>query len=134
MKNNILLVLILSVIFTGCFSSNNSNSEVKLVDDIDRPLIEEVAEGEELEFIGTYDSKTGVMTDISCYCFQTGYFTTEEGDKIVICFEDGTEEVPCSENLRIVGYYENVKITPEYTSPCAAGEREVFHVTEYECL
>ena len=117
----------------GCFSSNNSNTEVNKKDVSQDKVINE-EESENLKFIGTYESKTGVMTNISCYCFQTGYFTTEEGNEIVICFKDGTKEASCSDNLRIVGYFKNITITPEETSPCSAGEREIFHVTEYECM
>ncbi len=134
MKKNILVVLILSVLFVGCFSSNNSNtreegSNMDMLDENENKII-----GDELEFIGTYDSKTGVMVNISCYCFQTGYFTSKEGKEFVICFEDGTEEAPCSKKLKIIGYFENVVIEPENTSPCPKGERELFYVTKFECL
>jgi len=137
MKKNILVILILSVVLMGCFSSNNSNTESntttkgEVQTESNNNLIEE---GEQNSYFGTYDSKKGVMTDISCYCYQTGYFTTEDGEEFVICFKDDMEEATCSENLKIEGYFENVTITSDENSPCSAGEREIFYVTKFECM
>ncbi len=85
-------------------------------------------------YTGQYESKTGVMVDISCYCFQVGYFTATSGEELVICFHTGTDEAPCSENLQIEGYFETKKIEPDNNSHCPAGNMELFYVTNYKCL
>lgn len=90
--------------------------------------------GDEYEFVGTYESKTGVMTDISCYCYQVGYFYATNGEDFVVCFPDGTQEPSCSENVKIDGYFQYVEITPDNNSACSAGGMEIFHVTDFECL
>ena len=116
----IIFVYFLALITAGssCFSGNNGN---------------EATNNEEEEFTGTYDSKTGVMNSISCYCFEVGYFTNKKGEEFPICFDEYGEEPDCTENLYIKGYFEDITIEPENTSPCPAGTMEIFIVTEYEC-
>ncbi|MBN2890227.1 MAG: hypothetical protein JXL97_00030 [Bacteroidales bacterium] len=149
MKKNLFLTLLISfsLIIWSCGTNNstndedeNENTEIKTnnyEDEYDENDIDDNVDdiiGDEFEFIGTYESKTGVMVDISCYCFQVGYFYANNGEEFVVCFPDGMEEPSCSENLRIDGYFEVTQISPEETSPCSEGERELFYVTEYECM
>ena len=91
------------------------------------------ATSNEKEFTGTYDSKTGVMNNISCYCHEVGYFTTQKGEEFPICFDEYGEEPTCTENLYIKGDFENITIEPEITSPCPKGTLKIFMVTEFEC-
>lgn len=147
MKKSYLLLFLLSfsVLLWSCGSDNssdydnNDNSSVTTTDDYDEDFYDnncydDDVVGDEYVFTGTYDSKTGVMTDISCYCFQVGYFSADNGEEFPICFPDGTDEASCSENLKIEGYFQLVEITPDNTSPCSAGEMEIFYVTSFECL
>ncbi len=122
MKNKLLLLSIfgLTVLTTSCFTNKRSNNN-------------SVKNTEKLEYIGTYDSKKGIMNDISCYCFEVGFFVATSGEELVICFEELKEEASCSENLKITGYLKTVTISPENTSPCSAGKREIFYVTDFEC-
>ena len=153
MKKNIFFTVFisLSLVFASCGSSNTSdyedddNNNVETTDfDNDNNYYDDENVNEyndddeiiddEYIFTGTYDSKTGVMVDISCYCYQVGYFHAENGEEFAICFPNKMEEANCSEKLEIEGYFESVKINPESTSPCQAGEQELFYVTDYRCL
>lgn len=147
MKKNLLFTLLItfSMFLLSCGSDNSSDTDYEDEDNIEVTTndsdYDDVSDNDVneiddyiFEYTGSYESKTGVMTDISCYCFQVGYFTTDGGEEIVICFADGMEEASCSENLKIVGYFETVSINPDENSPCSSGDRELFHVTEFECL
>ena len=120
MKSKILLIFFASLtILSSCFlgkknKTTNTTTTAK-------------------EYTGSYVRKTGVMNNISCYCFKVGNFTTEAEETIVICFDKIDDEPTCSENLHIKGSFESVTIQPEDTSPCPAGTMEVFMVSEFEC-
>lgn len=143
MKNKLFFIFLISfsIFLFSCGSNNNSDyqndnyteitTDVNKTDDdnSDDDII-----GDEYEFIGTYESKTGVMTDISCYCYQVGYFYATNGEDFVVCFPDGTQEPSCSENIKINGYFQYEEITPDNKSACSAGGMKIFHVTDFECL
>jgi len=139
MNKNLVLILVISfsMFLWSCGSNNNSSNEYEddsnVENSVDANKNTPVGE-DSFGFTGTYESKTGVMTDISCYCFQVGYFYADNGEKFIVCFPDGTEEAACSENLKINGYFETVKIDPDDNSSCSAGEREIFYVTDFECM
>lgn len=82
---------------------------------------------------GQYRSRTGVMSSISCYCFQAGELVDERGEKTYLCWE-GEEEAPRScENIRVWGEYTSKTREEDPNSPCPAGEMRYFSVQKYEC-
>ena len=120
MKSKVLLIIFASLtILSSCFLGKKNNTS--------NPI------NTEKEYTGTYQSKTGVMNNISCYCYKVGNFTTEAGETIVICFDKIDDEPTCSENLHIKGIFESITIKPEETSPCSEGTMDVFMVSEFEC-
>ena len=87
---------------------------------------------EETTLIGNYQSVRGVMDPLSCYCFNAGYLTTPDNDKILICFEKDDENINC-ENIQVMGSYQSKKINSEPTNPCPSGEMTLLYVSSYEC-
>jgi len=81
---------------------------------------------------GSYRSIKGVMTDLSCYCYNSGYLTTESGELIPVCFPNDDTEIDY-ETVTFTGAYENRTVTSEPTSPCPPGERTLFIVQSHEC-
>ncbi|MBN2662325.1 MAG: hypothetical protein JXR68_01640 [Bacteroidales bacterium] len=145
MKNKLFFILLISfpLFLFSCGSDNtsdysNDNDYTDVTTDYyttdDDDYADDDIIGDEYEFIGTYESKTGVMTDISCYCYQVGYFYATNGEDFVVCFPNGTEEPMCYENVKIDGYFQYVEITPDNNSACSAGGMEIFYVTDFECL
>jgi hypothetical protein len=82
---------------------------------------------------GTFESQQGVMTTLSCYCFNGGFLTTATEKQIPICFENNSDNINCK-MINVTGFYKTVKNTPEPTSPCKKGEMTYFKVVSYKCL
>jgi len=82
---------------------------------------------------GNFQSLMGVMNNLSCYCYNTGYLTLDEETKIAVCFKDVEEKIRCT-RLKVIGSYENVAVDPDPQSPCSEGTRKIFMVKSYECL
>ncbi|MBL0912899.1 MAG: hypothetical protein IBJ09_11060 [Bacteroidia bacterium] len=88
-----------------------------------------------VQLSGTFDSKRGIMHDISCYGFNIGFLSTTEA-KYVVCFDrlpNGSDiDVNCNEDqVWVEGYFET-KEAPS-GGPCSAGTREIFYVTKWHC-
>jgi hypothetical protein len=85
-------------------------------------------------FTGKFQSVKGVMNELSCYCYDAGYLTTSDGNRIAVCFEKTTSDsINCFENLTVSGIFENVKRESSQNDPCPAGEMTILKVTEYKC-
>ena len=112
------------VLFSGCTLNNKDTQEIST--DIQSVTKQQ----ESLE--GTYESVMGVMDSLSCYCFNGGYLTTQDGKEIPICFENDQEEIKC-DYVVMEGYYKTKKINPEPTNPCPAGEMSYFNIVSYSC-
>lgn len=82
---------------------------------------------------GTFESQKGVMTPLSCYCFNSGMLTASDGKKINICFGENDKEISCK-TISVTGFYKTVKNSPEQTSPCPKGEMTYFSVVNFKCL
>lgn len=82
---------------------------------------------------GTFESKQGVMTPLSCYCFNGGFLTTSDDKHIPVCFENNNNIINC-QALSVTGFYKTVKNNPEPTSPCPKGEMTYFRVIRFKCL
>jgi len=88
-----------------------------------------------ITLIGNYESLKGVMNEVSCYCYNVGYLTTNDNSKIVLCFDElkDVDKVNCSSKLTVTGYYKTKKITSSLNNPCPSGEMEIFIVTSFSC-
>ncbi len=82
---------------------------------------------------GTFESKQGVMTPLSCYCFNGGFLTTSDAKSIPVCFDNEANNMDCKK-IRVTGYYKTMTNNPEPTSPCPKGEMTYFGVVSYTCL
>ena len=87
---------------------------------------------ETLTLKGTFKSTKGVMTALSCYCFNGGYLTDNNGQEVALCFEDD-KNIPCN-RIAVTGYYTTQTNTPEPTSPCPKGEARYFKVISLDCF
>lgn len=81
---------------------------------------------------GQFRSVKGVMDPLSCYCFNAGYLTLENGEEIPVCLKTDQEEAPCA-NIRVEGNFVNRKNQPEPTSPCPAEEKRYFQIEKITC-
>lgn len=89
---------------------------------------------EEISLTGAFESKMGVMHNISCYCFNVGFLETDAGEKVVVCFDKmEQEEKPKCSTIQVKGYYETKKIESDSNSPCPGGERKIFYVNSFVC-
>jgi hypothetical protein len=89
-------------------------------------------QNEEMLISGNYQSVLGVMDYLSCFCFNAGYLTTVDNDRVPLCFQEGEEDVNCT-TIHAKGYYQSKKINPEPTNTCLAGEMTLFYVSSHEC-
>jgi len=112
------LIIILLIINCGLI---NKNSKMEKTEKL-------------ITLVGTYESLQGVMNDISCYGYNIGYLTTKDNE-IVICFDEmkNVDKVVCDKKLTVKGNYKTVKVEENFNSPCPAGEREIFMVSEFSC-
>lgn len=89
---------------------------------------------------GKFSCKRGVMTKLSCYCFDAGYITTASGDEIAICFEKGemeaaaqkSEEFGC-DDITVTGVYVDKVIAPEAGEVCSPGTMRYLKVMSFNC-
>lgn len=79
-----------------------------------------------LTLTGTFESKKGVMTELSLYCYNCGYLTTSDNNEIALCFE-GDEDIP-EGILTVTGNYATVSKDDKPNSQT----KEVFKVTSYK--
>jgi len=85
---------------------------------------------------GKYDSKKGVMHNISCYGVNIGYLTNAAGEKTVVCFdrmENGNDLNVSCEHIKVEGYYEEI-IKEADGGSCVSGKLNVLFVETWSCL
>jgi hypothetical protein len=80
---------------------------------------------------GTFRSMKGVMDPLSCYCYNSGYLSTSNGERIAVCIKD--EDVELCTNITVKGAYEKITVASSPNSPCPGGEREIFVIESYTC-
>ena len=121
-KNHLFLLgLICSVLlFSGCLYKKSES----------QPLLSDLNDLSSLS--GSYSSVQGVMDSLSCYCFNAGYLTLENGRSVAVCFEDEKLNISC-DKVVIEGKYKTEKINFEETSPCTDGEMTYFNAESYKC-
>lgn len=123
-ENLIFLIFLMILISCGTAKQKSVNN------------LEEAIVGEKLSTLsGIYESRQGVMANISCYCYKVGYLTTSDNMPIVVCFDEleKSDEVKCDGKMTVSGKFKKIKIQPEETNPCPEGEMEVFMVESYIC-
>lgn len=89
---------------------------------------------------GSFSSKRGVMHEISCYCFDSGFVTTDAGDKVAVCFEKNemeaarknSEKFSCS-RIKVTGTYVTKTISPE-DGACSSGSMRYLKVASFKCM
>jgi len=116
---NIYLILFLALTFSACSSSKNSKNNTS-------------SNTKTTSYTGDFKSIKGVMNDLSCYCYNSGFLTTDDGAEISICFNDNNITIDC-ERITVEGYFENIIIEDNPNSPCSGGEKETFIVTNFNC-
>lgn len=89
-----------------------------------------------MTIVGKFKSKQGVMTPLSCYCYEGGEIITDTKEAINICLKDvkNAENAQNCTKISITGYYITQENNPEPTSPCAKGAMRYFKVISYKCL
>lgn len=88
----------------------------------------------EITVTGIFKSMKGVMTDLSCYCFASGYITQNNGVSIPVCFDElGNLDVICNDELTVKGTFKVKKIVADKYNPCPSGEMEILYVKSYQC-
>ena len=92
---------------------------------------EEVLETDAIEqrtLIGSFRSVSGVMNELSCYCSNGGYVTTEDGSEFAVCF-NANEVVPSCDKITVTGYMTSKSI--ESNGACPGGMMGFLKVQEY---
>lgn len=63
---------------------------------------------------GSFRSVSGVMDELSCYCSNGGYVTTEDGAMVAVCFD---EPVESCDKITVTGYRTSKKIQSNGACP-----------------
>lgn len=115
------------ILISSCGVTTKTYSEI-----IDKKL----GTVENEKFIGVYHSKKGVMHDISCYGYNIGFLTLDNGSEIVICFDklknSSDLTIDCTNKISVSGVFEDIVIVNN--GACASGTRKIFYATEWKCL
>lgn len=82
---------------------------------------------------GTYRSLKGVMHPYSCYGYNVGILTKDNGDEVPVYFKDESIDISC-ERIRLKGKLVEMVNEPEDSSPCASGKMTFYVVKSYTCL
>jgi hypothetical protein len=110
------------------------DEEVQVVGSAVEDDHEEVAyinEVKENTYSGTYRSIAGVMDKFSCYCFNGGYLTLDDGKVITICFEK-LKKIIESGKLTVSGKFAKQRIRGDESGVCPAGMWEYLLVDDYK--
>lgn len=103
----------------GCEQSSSGDAEKK---------------GNSNSLTGTFESKKGVMTDVSCYCYNVGYLNTG-GEQVAVCFDElpnsSDLKIECKGKMTVEGSLRSK--STESNGPCPGGTMELFYVTKWTC-
>lgn len=75
---------------------------------------------------GKFKSVAGVMDELSCFCENGGYVTSEDGTVTTVCFDEAVESC---DKITLTGYMTTRKI--EANDSCPAGMMGFLKVQEY---
>ena len=129
-KLSSIVLICMLFIQIGCNSQKASADASASSTSVSTPA--SVSEEGEVALRGTFLSKKGVMAPISCYCFNGGVLTTEEGKRISLCFKESDAVSGCSV-LSVKGNFTVKRIDPGPNNPCPAGEKRYLEVTSFTC-
>ncbi|NVK65899.1 MAG: hypothetical protein HWE22_14995 [Flavobacteriales bacterium] len=93
--------------------------------EIPKPKAEESVV-EQKTITGSFQSVEGVMDRLSCFCYHSGYVTTEDGERIAVCFEETVESCP---KITVTGYQTSKKISEN--GACSKGIMGYLKVQSY---
>lgn len=91
---------------------------------------------------GSFHSTRGVMDPLSCHCFDGGYLTLDDGEKVAVCFENGELEaaeakaekgMACTE-LEVTGEMVEHTQADNGVGPCPGGTVHYLRVASFKCL
>lgn len=124
-QNLIRIVMILSatMLFAGCWVKEETIQEI---------WENQISTQNQISLEWNYQSVMWVMDNLSCYCFNAGYLTTQDWQSIPICLENSDKAISCT-NISISGIYKTKTINPDSSNPCPTGEMKYFSVENYEC-
>lgn len=80
------------------------------------------------ELTGEFNSKRGVLSDISFVCFNSGYLTTDSGVSYPICLEENVD-IKC-DKVKLFGSFNDVEINSEKLQN---KKLRVFFVENFKC-
>lgn len=130
MKNSFLIIIVFCL-FWSCQASQQASTS-KSQNDTSTPS--SVSLSNEIgTFKGEFKSTQGVKTELSCYCGNGGYLTTETGETISICFDAITLSSDCNA-IEVKGTYIMKSNDPEPSNPCSKGTMKIFKVQSYQCI
>ena len=97
-----------------------------------------ISTSEKQELIGIFfESKKGVMHQLSCHAYNIGYLSTDSKNKVIICFDrmENSEniEINCSK-ISVTGNFEDHEIKNDENGVCSASKLSIFYVSEWKCL
>lgn len=81
---------------------------------------------------GSFRSLKGVMNPLSCYCYNCGYITTVDGEKVAVCFTNDDLDVNCS-NIKVTGVYATRSVKGDDGGACPAGQQKVLETKSFTC-
>jgi len=84
-------------------------------------------------FTGEYRSVKGIKDNLSCFCYNAGYLTLDDGSAISICFKDEETDLNCK-SLQVSGIFDIYEVKPDDRNPCPSGKKEILTVSQYKCL
>jgi len=88
--------------------------------------------GKKATLTGNFKSLKGVMHHYSCYCYNVGELTLDNGKKVPVCFPDDQPEITCT-RIRVKGTYETTHVDASGTNPCGEGDLTYLKVISYTC-
>jgi len=63
-----------------------------------------------------FQSNKGVMNELSCYCYNGGFLTTESGERIAIFITNEDSEITC-EKISFTEHYETIERAEDGNKP-----------------
>lgn len=83
-------------------------------------------------FTGNYRSVMGVMNSLSCYCYNGGYLTYGENEKLKICFDEMKITKVRNAFITVKGHFEEITHESTPMDPCPEGTEQIFVVESYK--
>jgi hypothetical protein len=128
-KRFFLFLIIISCLSLAC-SQKASDNNVKSHKIETQP--KEVM-NEKITLEGKFESKKGVMTQLSCFCYNCGYLITGSGQRVAVCFPKDEEEISCT-TISLTGEYVTETKSSDPNGVCSGGTITYLKVSSFECI